>query len=260
MSTNVASIPAVMAGFPVIKNAEAAFDKQDSAQLKEWLECQDFILVMKAIAVGHTDVRNESLRYLQGIANIFSGEPIENEIVRVGLSLYIAEPKHPALAGEEVASIMSEMTIPVMEQLTQASLENKRAVLRYAKIIPSPIAAAYIGVSEHALNEWNNCHRLFGERYAGGHAYSLAEIQLIASNRFWMYSEMGADDTRSTESYDAKALDEVVLVDPEVAFAFTDASYGTLAAKLPFNQLIKRPFRLSDLEKIRVAKLNGQQH
>ncbi|MQA23639.1 hypothetical protein [Rugamonas rivuli] len=254
----IASVPAEMAGFPVIKNAMAVFDNKYNSQLKEWLECQDFMLGMKAISMGGKEFRNESLRNLQGIiAKINSGQPIENETVRIGLLSYLAESKKPHAVAAEVASFVEQVTLPVLDQLNETALKDKRHVLGYAQIIPAAIAAAFLGLSEKNLTGWQQCWSIFGKSYAGAHCYSLKELQMIAENRGQIYTGLVADDVRAVATVADTALDEVVMVEEEVAAAFANMSRKEISTQLPRNALMRRPYRLSDLEKIRVSKLNG---
>lgn len=238
---------------------QPAVERHFPQALQEWLECQDFILGMKGASIDQKEFRNDSLFNLHGIANILSGLPIKNEIVRTGLLSYLTDSKNLNAAAAKAASFVEQVSNPVIDQLAEMPLEDKRSVLRYAQIIPSPIAAAYIGVSEYALKEWKNRRPVFGAQYAGGHCYSHAEMQIIANNRFWIAGDVNYEQ-RATSRNDEKSLDEILMVDYDIACSFTDPDPIDWLFDVPFSQMQKRPFRLSDLEKIRVAKLNGQQH
>lgn len=231
---------------------------QYSDLMIEWLECQDFMLGMKQISMNHAGYRNNSLRNLQGIiAKISSGQPVENETVRIGLLSYLAGSKNPHEAAAEAASFVAEVTLPVLDQLEHSALEYKRQVLSYAQIIPAPIAAAFLGLSEKNLTGWQQYWSIFGKAYAGAHCYSLKELQLIAENRGQIYTGLVADDVRAVEAGADTALDEVIMVGEKVAAAFANMSGEEIRTQLPRNALMRRPYRLSDLEKIRVAKLNA---
>jgi hypothetical protein len=238
--------------------ANAAVNRSFPQALQEWLECQDFMLGMKVISMGRNEFRNESLRNLQGIiAKINSGQPIENETVRIGLLSYLAESKKPHAVAAEVASFVEHVTLPVLDQLDETALKYKRHVLGYAQIIPAAIAAAFLGLSEKNLTGWQQCWSIFGKSYAGAHCYSLNELRMIAANRGQIYTGLVADDVRVVATVADTALDEVVMVEEEVAAAFANMSCEEIHTKLPRNALMRRPYRLSDLEKIRFAKLNA---
>lgn len=258
---SIPSVPVKMAGFPVYKKAEPAFESNYSAKLKEWLQCQDFILAAKAHSNGSLPVNADSLRHVGAIEQFAYSRPyvqgleMPDDMISVFVAIF-----NDGETLESEAQEMAKKIKPASEQLREVSIHDKREVIRYMQIIPTAIAAAYIGVSEHALNEWNNRRKVFGANYAGGHCYSLEELKMISNNRDWIYNTVDSDDFRITAPDDEKSMDEVVMVDNTVASAFTDLSNVELYQQLPRNQLTKRPYRLSDLEKIRVAKLNGQQH
>jgi hypothetical protein len=260
-ASNIASVPVEMAGFFVTKNAEAAFDTNYAKPLKEWLECQDFILAAKAHQMGMLPVNAATLRHFPIVAQHAVSIPhLENELIFNEIQPALIGIFAAGAAIEDAAVKVSEKIKPVLKQLQDTSIRNKRDVLRYAQIIPTAIAAAYVGVSEHALKEWASLYQVFGSRYAGARSYSLAELNIIAENRFWICSEILACAPRSTTPDDDKVQDEVTMVDYDIAAAFTNLSYSEVVKQLPPNQLYNRPFRLSDLEKIRVAKLNAQPH
>lgn len=227
--------------------------------LKEWLECQDFILAAKAHQVGLLPVHTDSLLHFPAAAQYAVSIPHHmNELITSEMEPAFRFIFKASDVMKEVAAKICDKINPVLVQLREASLHEKREVLRYAQIIPTAIAAAYVGVSEHALKEWASKNAALGTRYAGARSYSLAELKIIADNRFWIYSEILSCPPRSTTPDDEKSFDEVVMVDYDVAAAFTGLSYNDLLKQVPRNQLYNRPFRMSDLEKIRVAKLNAQ--
>lgn len=254
----IASVPAKMVGFPVIKIAEVEAKKDNSAQLQEWLECQDFIVSAKAHSAGMLPVNVDSLRHFGVAAQYaFSVAHYNNEMIAKEMAPAFVSIFKASEVLENAAEKVAKKVKPALEQLRAVLIQDKREVMRYMQIIPAAIAAAYVGVSEHALNQWNNYAQVFGASYAGSHCYSLEEAKMIANNRKWIYNTVDSDDFRITAPNDEKSLDEVVMVDCDVASAFTGLTHSELRYQLPRNQLAKRPYRLSDLEKIRVAKLNG---
>ncbi|MEV4783406.1 hypothetical protein [Burkholderia sp. LMU1-1-1.1] len=224
--SNIASVPAVTAGFPVTKHAEAACDKKYPVQLKEWLERRAFTMSMQAFGMCVAPVRSGRLHALKD---------------------HVADVATQLIAEDDSA----------IDTLRSAPLEFKREVLRYMQIIPAAIAAAFLGVSEKNLTNWQQCWSIFGKSYAGAHCYSLKELHMIAENRGQIYTGLVSDDIRAVASVADTALDEVVMVEEEVAAAFVDMSRIEIHAELPRNALMRRPYRLADLEKIRVAKLNA---
>lgn len=241
-----------------VQTAQTNQVTQYSALLTEWLECQDFILTGKAHQMGTLPVNVNSLRHFPAFAQQAVLMPHwQNQLIAAEMTPSLFSIIKTSEAIEVAAVKVREKVKPVLVQLYQASIHDKREVLRYAQIIPSAIAAAYVGVSEHALKKWASECKVFGNRYAGAHSYSLAELKIIAENRLWIYNEIVFCEERSTAQDDEKSLDEVTMVDYDIAAAFTGLSYQELLKQVPPNQLYNRPYRLSDLEKIRVAKLNA---
>lgn len=231
---------------------------QYSDLMIEWLECQDFILSAKAESIGMLPVNVASLRHFKAVSqDAFSVSHFKNKMIFDELAPAYGLMFKGSHAMKVAAQNVIQKIKSPLQQLPETPLANKREVLRYAQIIPSAIAAAYVGVSEHALKKWASMYKVFGKRYAGGYSYSLAELKIIAENRPWIYSEILFSKARSTAPDDEKLLDEVTIVDYDVAAAFTDLSYEEVLKHVPPNQMYNRLFRLSDLEKIRVAKLNA---
>lgn len=222
----IASAPVEMAGFPVTKNAEAALDTNYATQLKKWLKCQDYILGMQDFSMRATPMLSVEVHRLK-------------------------------TSGAEVAKQLIAEGEPAIDQLRRAPLEYKRAVLSYMHIIPVSIAAVFLGLSEKNLNDWQQCWSIFGKSYAGAHCYSLNELYVIANNRGQIFTGLVAEEVRDVSTVAHTALDEVVMVEEKVAAALANMSLDEIHDRLPRNALIRRPFRLSDLEKIRVAKLNA---
>lgn len=157
----------------------------------------------------------------------------------------------------QLAECVEAKTEAAQDQLGAASLDAKREVLRYMKIIPTPIAAAYMGTTEDVLNKLK--HRegsLFGADYAGSHCYSMEELNLIVNNPYWLATFYQFDERGQLEQPHVTDLDYVVMVDEQTAAAFTEMTPIDLATHARYTAQSRRPYRLSDLEKIRVAKLN----
>jgi hypothetical protein len=245
-----------MTDFSYLRAAAAKPHNKYAAQLQEWLESKDFILGLKGISLGRLPVITGTLRHFKlSVNEVITGQHYANETIREELIKYNT---HWSKACGDAAGIAAEVGAkikPAMAQLVDVPLEHKREVLRYMQIIPTPIAAAYLGVAEHALNESKDCYQTFGDLYAGDHCYSLEELKLIQNNCCWIRTTIAVGSNRATEADDEKSLDQVVMVDEEVAIAFTGMDHNELIEKLPRNPLWQRPYRLSDLEKIRIAKL-----
>lgn len=249
----------LLAGFQHVPTVAALPEKKYSNQLQKWLECQDFILSGKAHSLGMLPVNVNSLRHFDAVAqDAFSLPHYENKMIIDELNPAFISIFKASGTIESAGKKIGEKTETPLAKLRQVSPHDKREVLRYAQIIPTAIAAAYVGVSEHALKEWASRSAVFGRTYAYAHSYSMAELNIIANNRFWIYSEVLNCAPRSTIP-DEKALDEIIMVDYDIAAAFTGLSNADLLKQVPPNQLYNRPFRLSDLEKIRVANLTAQQ-
>jgi hypothetical protein len=258
MTNTNQSRPAPSDNYQYIVRA-AAMPRCDEIQLKQWLECKDFILCAKAHSIGVLPVNADSLRHFKAVAQCaFSVPHYENEKIVSEIAPSIAFVFKASNAMADAAAKVEEKIEPALEQLQVTPLGNKRDVLRHMQIIPTTVAAAYLGVSERSLHAWKKKEAVFGVEYAGSHCYSLEELKMIGNNRFWIY-DSNFEEIRITASDDDKSMDEVVMVDYDVAAAFTDLTYDELHKHLPRNQPYKRPYRLSDLEKIRVAKLNGLQ-
>lgn len=151
-------------------------------------------------------------------------------------------------------AIAADMT-PDLVKLLSVPLRDKRDVLRHMQIIPTPIAAAYLGMSEDDLNKSkNNKYFEFGSPYLGNHCYSLEELNLIANN-IEMTEVRDFKRHHLIKDVAHNALDQVVMVDAVTACAFTNMPQEELVAKVPHTALQRRRYRLSDLEKVRIAKL-----
>jgi hypothetical protein len=248
-----------MAGFPVTKNAEAAFDSNYAKPLKEWLECQDFILAMIGIHMGSGDVVLKHLRHLViAVGHSMVATAVANPKIRA----FLPNVENPPIWDGELkwAADMQAQLREAAAMLQAVSLKEKREVMRYVKIIPTPVAAAYLGITEDMLNNMKaRPPFLFGTQYAGGHCYSMEELNLIAQNLEWACDWI-YEKVPPLPDDDSTVLDRVVMVDEYIATALTDTTVVELSKLLSTTEHTRRPFRLSDLEKIRVAKLNGQQH
>ncbi|WP_373991922.1 hypothetical protein [Duganella sp. BuS-21] len=152
-----------------------------------------------------------------------------------------------------------DLTTPVL-QLRKATLEDKRAFLRAAQVISAPVASAYLGVTSGTLNKFvtNHCH-VIGGRYARGNCLSMDEVFLIEQNPKWMDGDVSHNDASEVNAVDDTTFDYLLYVGEDLACAFTDMTPLELRKAIKAGAQALRPYRLSDLEKIRVAKLNGQQ-
>lgn len=147
-----------------------------------------------------------------------------------------------------------------LDKLGAANTENKRTVLRTIPTIIVPVAAMYLGVPEVDLHRFKySCKGLFGARYMGRHSYSMDELHLIAQNPEWMTEYTFAKPQTAAELPALTALDDFIFLDEEEACDFTDLSELGLREKVRRSYRNYSPYRLSDLEKIRIAKLNGQE-
>ena len=143
-------------------------------------------------------------------------------------------------------------------QLKKAPLEDKRIYLRAVPIISAPVAAAYLGVTTAAVNKFTaNHYHAIGDRYARGYCLSMDEVFLIEQNPQWLAGVQSQNDAGGVDAVEDGVFDCLLFLSEDVACAFTDMKPSELhkAAKAGVQAL--RPFRLSDLEKIRVAKLSA---
>lgn len=165
--------------------------------------------------------------------------------------------------AEMVANVKSPMLLleQKVDELEAATVENKRKVLQTIPIVIVPVAAMYLGVKEAEVHRFKySCKRLFGARYMGRQCYSMEELYLIAKNPEWMWKYTYAEMQAADELPDMTALDDFVFVDEDMACAYTNMSEDELRDSVRRSYRDFGSYRLSDLEKIRVAKLNGQQH
>lgn len=147
-----------------------------------------------------------------------------------------------------------------IQRLQEAHLTNKRNVLHTIPVVSTPVAASYLGVPPDALlTSENHCKAVLSLRYIGMTSYSMSDLQLIAENPHWMLPHVP-----KAQAGLQKGLRPVpayqVFVDWEVATAYTDMTLDELNKCVKKSTHPARPYRLSDLEMIRVTKLNGQQH
>lgn len=145
-------------------------------------------------------------------------------------------------------------------QMSKAPLEDKRAYLRTVQVISTTVAAAYLGITAGTLSKFTAAHRnAIGGRYARGSCLSMDEVFLIEQNPHWQAGEVSRKDASEVKAVDDTTFDYLLFVDEDVACAFTDMEPSELRKAAKAGAQALRPYRLSDLEKIRVAKLNSQQ-
>lgn len=145
-----------------------------------------------------------------------------------------------------------------IEQLRLAQTVDKRAVLRSIPIINIPVAAAYLGTTAAALHQFATDHvNVIGAGYAGGYCLSIDEVFMIEQHLHWLEGKARPGHSRCPQQPDATVFDHFLYVDEFVASFYTDV--GLLEIRKGANESthIRRPYRLSDLEKIRVAKLTA---
>lgn len=150
-------------------------------------------------------------------------------------------------------------------KLKAAPAKEKRKVAEGMAIIPTPAAAAFLGIPEVRLREMKY-KAMFGDIYMGRQCFSMDELALLAINPGWLERFWPSASADAIVLPNPAALDEMTFVDEDFACAYTDLDIYNLAKQVTpsrrrygtYND--KHQFRLSDLEKIRVAKLNDQQH
>lgn len=143
-------------------------------------------------------------------------------------------------------------------QLSKAPLEDKRSYLRAAQVISAPVAAAYLGVTAGALSKFTTGHiNVIGGRYARGYCLSMDEVFMIEENPQWLAGAASLKNVSNVNAVDDSAFDYLLYVGEDVACAFTDMTPSELSKAAKQGTQALRPYRLSDLEKIRVAKLNA---
>lgn len=166
---------------------------------------------------------------------------------------------------ESLRSAIVEKHVPHDEQvakLKSVALKAKRNVLDTMAIIPTPTAAAYLGIPEVRLREMKY-KAMFGDVYMGRQCFSMDELALLAMNPGWVkyYTPVASEEQIVLPN--PAALYEMTFVDEDFACAYTDLDIYNLAKQAKPSQRrygtynIKHQFRLSDLEKIRVAKLTA---
>jgi len=145
-------------------------------------------------------------------------------------------------------------------QLCKAPLEDKRIYLRAVQVVSTPVGAAYLGITAGVLNQFTTDHmNVIGGRYARGYCLSMDELFLIEQNPKWLVCAMSENDVSEVKATDDRVFDYLLYVGEDVACAFTNMDPSELRKATKAGAQAMRPFRLSDLEKIRVAKLNAQQ-
>jgi hypothetical protein len=165
-----------------------------------------------------------------------------------------------AQVGLFIAGQGKDLVDPVA-LLKKSPLEDKRTYLRAVPVISAPVAAAYLGCTTAAMNTFTAEHyHAVGDRYARGYCLSMDEVFLIEQNPQWLGDVVSQKDGGAIETTDGNTFDYLLYVGEDVACAFTDMMPSELRKAAKVGPQAMRPYRLSDLEKIRVAKLNGQQH
>lgn len=142
-----------------------------------------------------------------------------------------------------------------MQQLAEAPLTNKRDVLRSMPIVTIPVAAMSLGLHPDALltNE-NDCRAVFAALYIGALCYSLDDLRLIAENPHWILPRTFKAPLEC-QSRCSLIQDSLIFVDWEVATAYTNLALDELNKLVRKSTHPSRPYRLADLEQVRMAKL-----
>lgn len=148
-----------------------------------------------------------------------------------------------------------------VEQLNAAPLQMKRAVLRSLPIITIPLACAYLGTVASTLHAFSDkTYQLIGGQYAGGYCLSIDELFLIAANPRWIPAITHWHKAPQVKcETDDTVFDSLLNVDENIACAFVDMTPTELRQLLRCGPHTRRPYRLLDLEKIRVSKLSAIQ-
>jgi hypothetical protein len=155
--------------------------------------------------------------------------------------------------------------IPVNKQISvlqDVPLKDKRNLLDDMPIVPVSVGAAFLGVAEADLHDVNaqNCG-VFGNIYLRRRCNSMNELLLIAQNPAWLRDR--SDSSTALVLPDSSVLDSVTYVDIRTAAAFTNMDLDEVSEQVQSNGRFScyygPTYRVSDLEEIRVAKLNAQQ-
>ena len=245
---------------------ESGRHPRPSPDLQEWKECQDFILAMKGNSLGVLPVNMRSLRHFKAeVHEVLTATTECNSKIEEQLRKFNTHWVDVCRRAELMRDEMAAQTATPLTKLKTASLAEKREVMRYMQIIPPAVCAAILGTSENAVNNMKNGtdstrKPVLGKSYAGSHCYSMEELNLIANNLVWTYVQEYTEGHAAVQLDDATALDQVVMVDVQTAMAMTDTTPEELAELVPFTLHPRRPYRLADLEQIRVAKLAATKH
>jgi hypothetical protein len=163
------------------------------------------------------------------------------------------------IVNRKAANISTSMRRHV-QNLKEAHLVNKWDVLRTIPVVSAPVSASYLGVSSDALLTCeNHCKAVFSMDYIGAACYSVEDLQMIAENAHWVLPHVIKAPTDAQGRLMPVPLHKV-FVDWEVALAYTNSTMNELNKRVYKSTHPTRQYRVSDLEQIRIAKLNGQQH
>lgn len=235
-----------------------------SDAMLEWLECQDFILSIKAHRRCWDPVQLQSLPHFQAeIKPMVTKSKSANKTIEQQIDPFFYQYFNLSEGAMDMADAVAQQIPSALAQLKAASLGEKRQVLRYMHIVSPAVSAAFLGTSEDIANELKSSDSFgvpLGKNYAGSHSFSMAELELIADNTVWVECGDGISLKKAQAAYDETILDHVTLVDEETAIAFTNLSSDELHAAVPRTSHTRRPYRLADLEEIRVAKMKALAH
>lgn len=207
-----------------------------------------------------SDIISRAYRSMRGayISSV-KDDPFHELIGKVKeLSLTQEQARRASFEGEHAEDLIAPVA-----QLRAAPAEDKRSVLRANHVVSVAVAAAYLGVTAAALHALTAIYTKFiGARYAGGYCLSIDEVFMIEKNMNWFdnmywYDGKSTATAQVTAKPDETAFDHLLYLDTEIACAYTDMTQIELSKAVRRSAQSRRPFRLSDLEKIRVAKLNA---
>lgn len=215
-------------------------------------------LAFKASAMNSFKQQNA---LTNSVANL-SYAPTMPEDIRASMRVVIRNAHEKAY--RQLRSEAKLSMIPMDQQiaaLKAAPLTDKRNLLDSMPIINVPIGAAFLGVAEADLHDLNShSGGVFGDMYMRRRCNSMNELLLIAQNPGWL--RYRPDGLPPLDSPDAAMLYEITYVDIWTASAYTNMSWDKMQKEVRANGSFHgwdRTYRVSDLEKIRIANLSAQQ-
>jgi hypothetical protein len=231
-----------------------------SIQQQKWARAYTEELALKTKLMN---AKAESMKMLSDVRCFLRGPSAyttneQDEPVHILMDAFVAQTsKDIERQLSEFASTNVGKLTTRIQQLQAAPLANKHSMLRSVPLVSVPIGAAFLGINTSMLYKFTaDFAGIIGDFYAGGYCLSIDEILMIEQNPQWCGAITRVNEVTAKKPVDGRIFDHMLNVNECVACAFANMTPSELRSTVQQNSQTRRPFRLADLEKVRVEKLS----